>query len=133
MIPCPFSEMDRTSAYAKACVLGDVGALPELRALCKRKEYLLVRILFIGLPEVSVTADCGPGSGTFKWIVQCELAFLGKSLRCKGSPGSAFLSQCFYSGIQKGEASVLTVKYKRGKGHIGRERGEEKCAITALL
>lgn len=53
MIPCPFSDMDRTNAYAKACVLGNVEALPELRALCKRKaySYLLGKILFIGLPK----------------------------------------------------------------------------------
>lgn len=53
MMPCAFSELDRTSAYAKAYVLGDVG-----------------RIFFIGPPKVSVTADCDPGSGIFKWIVQ---------------------------------------------------------------
>lgn len=72
MILCPFSETDRTGAYAKGCVLGDVEALPELRALCKRKahSYLLGRILFVGLPKVSVTADCDAGSGIFKWVVQ---------------------------------------------------------------
>lgn len=46
---------------------------------------------------------------------ECELAFPGKGLGCKGSTVSAFLSQWFYSGIQKGEASVLTVEYKKGK------------------
>lgn len=42
-------------------------------------------------------------------------AFLVKTLGCKGSTMSAFLSQCFYSGIQKwGEIS-----YRQGvKGGI---------------
>lgn len=44
-----------------------------------------------------------------------ELAFLGKNLGCRGSTVSAFLSQCFCSGIRKGEASGLIVKYKKGK------------------
>lgn len=35
LILCPFSEMDRKGAYAKACILGNVEALPELRILCK--------------------------------------------------------------------------------------------------
>lgn len=37
MMPFPFSEMDRTSAYAKACVLGDVEALPEL---CTKGKHI---------------------------------------------------------------------------------------------
>ena len=40
LILFPFSEMDR-SAYAKACILGNVEALPELRALCKRASILI--------------------------------------------------------------------------------------------
>lgn len=38
---CPFSEMDRKSAYAKACVLGNVEALPDLRALCKKASIFI--------------------------------------------------------------------------------------------
>jgi len=41
LILCSFSEMDRKSAYAKACILGNVEALPELRALCKRVSIFI--------------------------------------------------------------------------------------------
>lgn len=37
MILSPFSEMDKTSVYAKACVLGDVEALPEL---CAKEKHI---------------------------------------------------------------------------------------------
>lgn len=66
LILCPFSEMDRKCAYAKACISGNVEALLKLRALCK---YLLGRILLVGLPEIAVTAECNAGYGIYKWIV----------------------------------------------------------------
>lgn len=73
LILCPFSEMDRKCAYAKACISGNVEALLKLRALCK---YLLGRILLVGLPKIAVTADCNAGYGIYKWIVHSILSQL---------------------------------------------------------
>lgn len=39
MIPCPFSDMDRASANAKAFVLGDVEALPELSFVQNKRIF----------------------------------------------------------------------------------------------
>lgn len=41
LILCPFSEMDRKSAYASACILGNMEVLPELRALCERASIFI--------------------------------------------------------------------------------------------